>query len=72
MSVERMREHVAAAYDSDTWRNRVMHLMPDRQVVAIYKTMIERRQIPKRVRKSKKVKEPQYVQMSIFDLLKEG
>ena len=72
MSVERMREHVARAYDSDTWRNRVMHLMPDNQVIAIYHTMVERRQIPKRVRRSKKVNELQYQQISIFDLLKEG
>lgn len=69
MPVERMREHVAAVYDSQTWRNRVLHLMPDNQVIAIYHTMLERRQIRKR-RKPKK-NEPRYEQLSIFDLLKE-
>lgn len=71
MPVERMREHVAAAYDSQVWRNRVMHLMPDNQVIAIYHTMLERRQIrPKRNRR-RATDGVRCEQLSIFDLLKE-
>lgn len=70
MSVERMREHVAAVYDSERWRNRVLHLMPDNQVIAIYHTMLERKQLRRRPRK--KQAEPKYEQISIFDLLKGG
>ena len=63
MDIQRMRELVAGAYDSDTWRKRVMHLMPERQVVAVYRTMMNRRQLP-----SKKPKKTlQYEQLSFLD-----
>lgn len=67
MTVERMREHVAAAYESERWRMRVMHMMPDEQVIAIYHTMLERQQI--RQRKKKPKSGERYEQISIFDLM---
>jgi hypothetical protein len=45
-----------------------MHLMPDRQVVAIYRTMLERGKLPL---KKKKRQHVSYEQLSMFDLIKE-
>ena len=67
MQGEGMREKVARAYDADTWRNRVMHLMPDNQVIAIYHNMIERRTLPRK--KPKKKGQVQYEQLSMFDMI---
>lgn len=69
MTVERMREHVAAAYDSERWRMRVMHLMPDNQVIAVYRNMLERNQLRKKRKKKKKQGAEQYEQISMFDLM---
>ena len=64
MTVSGMREHVSRAYDADKWRKRVQD-MPDRQVIAIYRTMIKRGQLPPKKKKDTlKCK-----QLSIFDLL---
>ena len=62
MDVRGMREYVSGMYLSDTWKNRVK-LMPDRQVIAIYKRMVQRGQKPE-----KPPVKPVGEQLSIFDL----
>lgn len=64
MTVDEMRNYVCKMYtDSPRWRLKV-NGMPDRQVIAIYKTMQKRGQQPK-----KKPKENNTQQLSIFDFL---
>lgn len=63
MTVEAMRSKIGEVYESDRWRLRVK-MMPDNQVIAIYRTMRSRGQFnPKRRRKSKVL----YQQISMFD-----
>ena len=64
MSVEQMRAKISEVYESDRWHRRVQ-LMPDNQVIAIYRTMRDRGQFVQR-KKSKKNKVT-YRQISMFD-----
>lgn len=63
MSVEQMRAKISEVYESDRWRRRVQ-LMPDNQVIAIYRTMRSRGQLNQRKRKKSKV---YFQQISMFD-----
>lgn len=63
MTVESMRERIIEVYESDRWRRRVQ-LMPDNQVIAIYRTMRDRGQLNKKKRKKCK---PLFQQISMFD-----
>jgi len=63
MSVEQMRAKISEVYESDRWRRRVQ-LMPDNQVIAIYRTMRNRGQLNQRKRKKSKV---YFQQISMFD-----
>lgn len=63
MSVEQMRAKISEVYESDRWRRRVQ-LMPDNQVIAIYRTMQNRGQLNQRKRKKSKV---YFQQISMFD-----
>ena len=63
MTVEAMRLKIAEVYESDRWRRRVQ-LMPDNQVIAVYRTMRDRGQFDRRKsRKSKII----FQQISMFD-----
>lgn len=62
MNLEKMRAKVGEAYESDRWRRRVQ-LMPDNQVIAIYRTMRDRGQFKSRKKKSKVL----FQQISMFD-----
>lgn len=71
MTVERMRCSLADVYPGDRWRLKCMQ-MPERQVVAIYKSLQRKNQLK---RKPKKKQEPgiiKAVQITIFDLIKEN
>ena len=61
MTVEGMRDRICNVYNSDKWRRRVA-LMPERQVVAIYKNMERHNRLVK-----KKPIKPYYKQISMFD-----
>ena len=63
MSVEQMRAKISEVYESDRWRRRVQ-LMPDNQVIAIYRTMRNRGQLNQKKRKKSKV---YFQQISMFD-----
>lgn len=64
MTVEAMRAKIGEVYEGDRWRRRVQ-LMPDNQVIAVYRTMRDRGQFARRKGRSKgKV---QYQQISMFD-----
>lgn len=63
MSVEQMRAKISEVYERDRWRRRVQ-LMPDNQVIAIYRTMQNRGQLNQRKRKKSKV---YFQQISMFD-----
>lgn len=62
MSIDNMRSHVENAYDSDSWKRKV-RLMPDNQVIAIYKSLLNRGQLEK---KKPKKKPPTYEQLCMF------
>ena len=62
MTVEAMRTKIGGVYESDRWRRRVQ-LMPDNQVIAIYRTMRDRGQFKSRKKKSKVL----FQQISMFD-----
>jgi hypothetical protein len=64
MTVEEMRAKISEVYESDRWRLRV-RLMPDNQVIAIYRTMRDRGQFirKKKPKKSKVL----FQQISMFD-----
>ena len=50
MNVSDMRDHVIALYpESTSWRQRV-NQMPDNQVIAIYKSKMERAPEPRKLR----------------------
>lgn len=68
MTVQQMRNDISNVYDSWKWRNRVEG-MPNAQVIAIYKTMQKSGKLNSRDTKIKK--QPQYHQMTIFELEKE-
>lgn len=61
MKIENMRLHVMAAYPGASWKYRVTR-MPDRQVVAIFKNLNERKE------KKPEYNEEEYHQMTIFEL----
>ena len=63
MSVEQMRAKISEVYESDRWRLRVK-MMPDNQVIAIYRTMRDRGQLNQKKRKKSKV---YFQQLSFFD-----
>lgn len=65
MTVDQMREQIIKVYPGERWRNKVA-LMPDRQVVAIYKCMKRRGDFEKK--KEKKPYETA-VQLTIWTLL---
>lgn len=50
MNIQDMRGHVEALYPSKVWRDKVRR-MPDNQVIAIYKSKIERGQAPQKEEK---------------------
>jgi hypothetical protein len=50
MNVQDMRGHVEALYPSKVWRDKVKR-MPDNQIIAIYKSKIERGPEPRKPRK---------------------
>ena len=64
MTVEAMRARIGEVYESDRWRVRVK-LMPDNQVIAIYRTMQSRGQFRQK-RKGRKNK-VLFEQISMFD-----
>ena len=74
MDVNKMREHVAHAYGGPYWRAKVMYEMSDRQVIAIYKDMLERGKInkkkprPYKKKHNTNYKEPVCEQLSIWDI----
>ena len=63
MTVEAMRAKIGEVYESDRWRRKVQ-LMPDNQVIAIYRTMRDRGQLTNKKRKRSKV---YFQQISMFD-----
>ena len=63
MSVEQMRAKIIEVYEGDRWRRRVQ-LMPDNQVIAIYRRMRDRGQLNQKKRKKSKV---YFQQISMFD-----
>ena len=63
MTVEAMRAKIGEVYESDRWRRKVQ-LMPDNQVIAIYRTMRDRGQLTRKKRKRSKV---YFQQISMFD-----
>jgi len=63
MTVEAMRAKIGEVYESDRWRRKVQ-LMPDNQVIAIYRTMRDRGQLTSKKRKRSKV---YFQQISMFD-----
>lgn len=53
MTVSDMRDHLIALYPySKTWPRKVMH-MPDNQIIAIYKSKVEKGPEPRKSRKEK-------------------
>ena len=70
MTVEQMREKIIHVYAGPTWRLRVQG-MEDRQVIAIYKHMVEDGIFDKPRKKKKNDNSLHEEQMTIFDLLKE-
>lgn len=70
MTVDKMRCKVAEAYEGPVWRFKVQE-MSNRQVIAVYKDM-ERRGVfePKKTPKNKLNKEPECIQMTIWDYMK--
>lgn len=66
MTTERMRTILAERYPGPAWRQKCL-LMPERRVIAIYKSLERRGNLKKKPKK----KEPgvkKAVQLSIFDL----
>lgn len=64
MTVEAMRAKISDVYESDRWRRKVQ-LMPENQVIAIYRTMRDRGQFTQR--KKKKKSKVLFQQISMFD-----
>ena len=64
MSVEAMRSYISKMYISDRWHRKVIN-MPDRQVIAIYRTMKARGQQPPK----RKDNEPLCEQLNMFDMM---
>lgn len=64
MTVEAMRNKIGDVYESDRWRLRV-RMMPDNQVIAIYRTMLNRGEF--NPRKKKKKSKVLFQQISMFD-----
>lgn len=64
MTVEAMRAKISDVYESDRWRRKVQ-LMPENQVIAIYRTMRDRGQFTHR--KKKKKSKVLFQQISMFD-----
>ena len=73
MTVDQMREKIIHVYAGPTWRYRVQG-MEDRQVIAIYRHMVEDGifdKIEKISKQKKKANTLHEEQLTIFDLLKE-
>ena len=80
MKVEDMRQAVIAAYSGPSWRLKVQ-VMPDRQVIAIFRSMVEEGRLSPKGKVIKKPHqpttekpkkpEPYCEQMTIWDLFKE-
>lgn len=73
MKVEEMREKIIHVYAGPTWRYRVQG-MEDRQVIAIYRHMVEDGifdKIEKDNKRKKKTSTLHEEQLTIFDLLNE-
>lgn len=69
MTTDQMRCALAEVYPGPRWRLKCQ-TMPERQVVAIYKSLNEKNKLTKRSRKPKR-KEPgifDAIQISMFDL----
>jgi len=69
MTVDQMRCALAEVYPGPKWRLKCQ-TMPERQVVAIYKSLSEKDKLHKKSRKAKR-KEPgisKAIQITIFDL----
>lgn len=65
LSIAYMRDQISKVYDSWRWRDRVA-AMGARQVAAIYYSFLEHGKF----NKPKKKSEPEWVQMTIWDFLK--
>lgn len=63
MTVEAMRCRISEVYESNRWRMRV-RMMPDNQVIAIYRNMLERGLFERKNRRKSKIR---YQQISMFD-----
>lgn len=66
MTVEAMRTYISDTYNSNVIRGRNICDMGDRQVIAIYRSIIRRGTKPV---KTKKQKDIQTEQLNLFDLL---
>lgn len=62
VSINFMREKVAELYPSETWKQRVLRLMSDRQVMAIYHYALEHNKFDKK-------NNGEYHQMNIFEFM---
>ena len=72
MHVKDMRDAVAAAYSGPAWRLKVLD-MPDRQVIAIFKSMVAEGRLGPHGKLLKKPHEPsveKYQQLTIWDFMK--
>lgn len=67
ITVNEMRLILRDAYPGKGWKYRVMHMMKDNQVIAIYQSYINR----KHANKEKEKKDGYWKQMSFNDYLEE-
>ena len=66
MGVENYRSAIASAYPGERWKRRVLE-MPDNQVIAIYNHFV-RDGVFNRIRVPKKASDPNYHQISLWEL----
>lgn len=66
MQVDDMREKIASVYPGAGWKWKVRH-MPEKQVMAVYFDFLKRGRFDKP--KKAKAKEPEYVQLTIWDII---
>lgn len=75
MKIEQMRQAIANVYSGPTWRTKCLYEMSDNQVVAIYKDMERTGRLTKKINKKRpklpNYTEPECIQLSIWDFLKE-
>jgi len=67
MTTEQMRSRLEKAYPGPRWRLRVME-MPESQVIAVYKSMLETDRFTKKKRLKREPGIAKAVQLTIFDL----